>query len=109
MRNNFLNRTTGTIAAAMMLVAFAQPATAQSSRAQIDAEMNRIGYDYPGPALVFAGCALTAANEYNATGSTDSALGVLVGCAAVGCAFTNDYRNCINVNTRLFLLSIARR
>jgi hypothetical protein len=108
MRNTFFNRTTGAIAAALMLVGIAQPASAQSLRSQIDAEVNRISYNNPGSALVFAGCAAAAAQEYRQTNSRERGLNVLVGCAAIGCALTDSYSNCINVNTQLFLLSISR-
>lgn len=108
MRTTILNRTTGAIAAALMLVGVSQPASAQSLRTQIDREINQISYDNPGSALVFAGCATAAADEYYATGSDQRGLNVLIGCAAIGCGFTENYRNCINVNARLFLLSISR-
>jgi hypothetical protein len=108
MRNTRFNRTIGTFAAALMALAVSQPASAQSLRSQIDAEMNRIGYNNPGSVLVFAGCAAAATNEYRNTGSTERGLNVLVGCAAIGCAFTDSYKNCISVNTQMFLLSVAR-
>lgn len=108
MRNTLVNRATSTIAAALMLIGIAQPASAQNLRSQIDAEVNRIGYDNPGSALVFAGCATAAVQEYRQTSSRERGLNVLVGCAAIGCALTDSYSNCINVNTRLFLLSISR-
>jgi hypothetical protein len=108
MRTNFFNRTTGTIAAALMLVGFAQPASAQSLRAQADAEISWLSRNNPGSALVFAGCATAAMREYNATGDTQRGANVLVGCAALGCGFTDSYKNCLTVNTQLFLLSIIR-
>ncbi|HQS70075.1 MAG: hypothetical protein B7Y36_00455 [Novosphingobium sp. 28-62-57] len=108
MRTTFLNRATGTVAAALMLVGLSQPASAQSLRAQIDAEMRYISSGNPGSALVFAGCAATAANEYNITGSTQRGVNVLVGCAAIGCGLTDSYSNCLSVNTRLFLLMLSR-
>lgn len=108
MRITFLNRATGTIAAALMLFGFSQAASAQGLRSMVDAEINQISSDNPGSALVFAGCAATAASEYNASGSTQRGLTVLVGCAAIGCALTDSYSNCINVNTRLFLLMLSR-
>ena len=108
MRNTFLNRTAGSIAAALMLFGFSQAASAQSIRSLIDAQINQLSSENPGSALVFAGCATVAANEYEATGSNQRGLNVLVGCAAMGCALTSSYSNCINVNTRLFLLMISR-
>lgn len=98
----------GAIAATLALAGVAQPAAAQSLNTQINNEIRRLTYENPGSALVYAGCSAAAASEYNDTGSTDGALRVLVGCAAIGCGFTNDYRNCINVNTQLFLLELAR-
>lgn len=108
MRTSFFNRTARTVAVALMLAGLAQPASAQSLRSQIDAEINQISYYNPGSALVFAGCATAAADEYYATRSNQRGLIVLIGCAAVGCKLTDSYRNCINVNTRLFLLAISR-
>ena len=108
MRNKFFNRTIGTIAAALTLVGLAQPASAQSLRAQADAEIRWLSQDNPGSALVFTGCATAATNEYYATRSNKRGMNVLLSCAALGCAFTDSYKNCLSVNTQLFLLSIIR-
>lgn len=108
MRTTFLNRTVVTFAAALAALTIGQPASAQSARAQVDAEINRLSYNNPGSALVYAGCAYAAADEYYTTGSTSEALKVLAGCAAIGCAFTDSYENCLGVNTQLFLLSVVR-
>jgi hypothetical protein len=108
MHTNFFNRTIGTIAAALMLVGLSQPASAQSLRAQADAEINWLSRTNPGSALVFAGCATAATNEYYATGSNQRGVKLLLSCAAIGCAITDSYKNCLGVNTQLFLLSIIR-
>lgn len=107
MKKSFFNRALCTFAALSALT-IGQPAFAQSARAQADAEIHRISSIHKGPALVFAGCAFVATDEYYNTGNTNQALKVLVGCAAIGCAFTSSYENCLSVNTQLFLLSIVR-
>lgn len=107
MRTNILNRTTGTIAAALMLVGLAQPAAAQDWRSDARAEMNYLANKNPGSAIVYAGCRAVAEDEYSNSGNMNRALGSLTACAGIGCAFTDSYSNCLRVGSRLFILEIA--
>ena len=107
MRTTILNRTTGAIAAALMLAGLSQPATAQDWRSQARAEMRYLADDNPGSAIVYVGCRAVAEDEYYQSGDLNRALGSLTACAGLGCAFTDSYSNCLRVGSRLFILELA--
>lgn len=99
-------RCVGILASALALVTLSQPAAAQSSRSYIQSQISELSRVNPGSAIVYAGCRVAADDEYYRTGSVDSALGTLAGCAGIGCAFTDSYQNCLSVNAQLFLLEL---
>lgn len=107
MRTHFFNRTTGAIAAVLILAGLSQPAAAQDWRSEARAEMRYLANENPGSALVYAGCRAVADDEYHNTGDLNRALGALTACAGIGCAFTDSYSNCLRVGSRLFILELA--
>ena len=101
-----ITRFVGAVATALALMMVSQPAAAQTSRGYIRAQISDLSRDNPGSALVYAGCRAAADDQYDRTGSIDSALGTLAACASIGCALTGSYKNCLSVNAQLFLLEL---
>ena len=93
-------------AGAVMVMGLSQPASAQSTRAQVRAEIARLADGYPGSTAVYAGCRAVAEDDYARTGSVSHALGALTGCSSVGCVLTDVYTDCLRVNARLFVLEL---
>jgi hypothetical protein len=106
MAKSTIKRFIGILATAIAVAGLAMPAAAQGSRSSVQAQINALANRNPGSALVYAGCRAAADGTYRNTGSLDRALGTLVGCASLGCALTDSYRNCLDVNARLFVLEL---
>lgn len=81
------------------------PAAAQST-GSAQRQFTQLCDNNPGSCLVYRGCEATASNEYDRTGRSGDALGVLVVCGGTLCALTGDYGNCVRVISRLFLLRL---
>jgi hypothetical protein len=75
-------------------------------RKELADQAQSLAHDNPGSAAVFAGCFLVAKNDYDENRNSPHAVGTLVACAGTGCGFTDDYKNCISVNTGLFLMAV---
>lgn len=74
---------------------------AERSRAQTD--MLRLVADYPGTHAMLLGCAGAASDDYQRTGSRDSATGTFLVCAGIGCALVG-FENCSAIAKEWFVL-----
>lgn len=107
MQNSIKNRAAAAVTAALLLVGVSTPAHAQNWRAQAQAEINYLVNNYPGSTMVYLGCNAVANDELARTGNLDKALVTLAGCASIGCVFTENYNDCLDVNALLFVYDVA--
>lgn len=110
-RGIFMNKTMLAGIAACLLIApvAAQAQTCSNLRSQLSSTRNAassLAADNPGSAIVFGGCVVTAANEYDRRRNMSDAIATLTACATMGCVLTGDWGNCISVNTTLFIQSL---
>jgi hypothetical protein len=75
-------------------------------RKELADQAQSLAHDNPGSAAVFAGCFLVAKSDYDQNKNSSHAVATLVACAGTSCGFTDNYKNCISVNTGLFLMAV---
>lgn len=97
------------IAASMLVAPAAMAQTDYQLRAelrQINDAATALGRDNPGSAVVFAGCVAVAMDDYHRNGDAGQATSTLAGCATIGCAFTDSWKNCMAVDTQLLIYAM---
>jgi len=78
----------------------------RTERTSLNNSARMLAADNPGSALVFGSCVAVGASNYDTSHSDSEALGAFTSCAAIGCAVTDSYSNCVSVGGRLFIYAL---